>query len=393
MKFLVALSSLKDGINKVMPAIPPKSTLPVLEHINLQLENNELRMISTDQDITILHNLEVTGLQNGRILVPARKLNEITKALGNSGEIEFEIDEVNFDIKLKTSTGKYHMKGLNPDEYLDLPELFESNKPDFDGENITGDLVGKAAFFTKFEISRLCTKTSFAVSNDEFRPAMTGVLFQFRSDYINAVSTDSYRLVRATSHPENPQLPEEVDVIIPSKTIDLLKNVDDDVLLSFIENSSSNITHIRFDVGSSVFVTRIIDEKFPPYESVIPNNNELIARVDKAELLKSIKLVSIFSSNISKQIRVQLKENELVIKGQDEDSGSDAVETIQCQYSGTEIEIGFNYKFLEDAVSNIDTGDEGEVLLTLSEPTRPALILPNEEAKELLMLIMPVRIS
>lgn len=393
MKFTVKLKDLKDSISKVLPAIPPKSTLPVLEHFWFKIKDNELSIISTDQDITIESVISVESDADGAILVPARKLNDSCKNIANVDNLDFIVNESNFEITGETMDAQFKMKGLNPDEYPDLPELYDSKKPDYQDGNFVGDLGEfKPAYLNKSDITILAGKTSFAVSNDEFRPAMTGVLFQFKGEYLRAVSTDSYRLVRSTYHSEEHNLPNDIDVIIPSKTIDLLKSVSDDVILSFVSNNGK-ITHIRFDIGNTVYISRIIDEKFPPYESVIPNNNTLRAIVDKALLLSAVKFVSPSSSSISKQIKMTITTNKITIKGQDEDSGTEAKKEVPCSYEGDEIEIGFNYKFLEDAVSNIDTNDENEINITLSEPTRPALLMPDEDGSEILMLIMPVRIS
>lgn len=384
MKFKVSLDDLKSALTKVLPAIPPKSTLPVLEQIMVKVESNSLTATSTDQDITIQSKIECESEESGTFLIPARQLNDNIKNISANSLLEFDINTDNFAISAEASDKSFfHMKGLNPDEYPDLPEL--TIEPEADSEL-------KTCVIPKSEMARLCSKTSFAVSNDEFRPAMTGVFFQFRSNYLNAVSTDSYRLVRATYNDEEGNLPTELDVIIPSKTIDLVKSADEDVTINFI-TSNGKLTHLRFEIGSTIYVSRTIDEKFPPYESVIPKGNQLIALIDKSQLLSAIKFVSPSSSNISKQIRVTLKENLLIVKGQDEDSGTEAKREINCEYSGDDIEIGFNYKFLEDAVSNTEASDDNILYMTLSEPTRPALILPEAEGKDLLMLIMPVRLN
>jgi DNA polymerase III subunit beta len=400
MNFSIELADIRIAIEKLMPAIPPKSTLPVLEHIYASLSGSELKLVSTDQDLTIEHSCSVGGAGDGKVLLPARKISEITKALGSSGVIGFEIDDASFDIAIKTKTGKFHMKGLNPEEYLDLPELRESSKPEHDGENFTHEssTSSNVAFFAKSDISKICLKTFFAVSNDEFRPAMTGVLFQFRKEYVNAVATDSYRLAKAVTKSENASFPDDIDIILPKKIVEILKSAENDVLLSFLENGSK-LTHIRFDIASTVYISRIIDEKFPPYEAVIPEDNDKSLIVDKSELLKAIKLVSIFSSNISKQIRVAVSSGQMIVKGQDDDSGSDAKETITCEYDGEELEIGFNFKYLEDAVSNIDPTENNTVKFTFSESTRPALVMADKVdddkniENDVLMLIMPVRIS
>ncbi len=395
MKFSVSLSEFQKALQKTLPAIPPKSTLPVLEHLKFTLDGNNLNIIATDQDITIMSTLGVSGSENGSVLVPGRKLSDIVKALGHTGELNFTTDVDNYSISMNTSSGKYNMKGLNPNEYLDLPELFESEKPVLDDTDPTVVKGERAAFLHKDDVIRLAEKTVTAVSTDEFRPAMTGVFFQFRKDYVNAVATDSYRLVKAVVRNEKANFPDNLDLILPARAVDQLKKVDSDVVMSVIE-SSGKITHTRFDIGSStIFITRIIDEKFPPYESVIPSNNELVAIVDRSQVLSSIKRVSIFTSNISKQIRLELDNNKMVVKGQDEESGTQANEEINCDYNGQKLEIGFNFKYLEESIQNVSPEEtkDNQVFFTFSEPNRPALIKPNETGDELLMLIMPVRLS
>ncbi|TAL71072.1 MAG: DNA polymerase III subunit beta [Bacteroidetes bacterium] len=393
MKFSVALPELQKALQKNLPAIPRKSTLPVLEHLHFSLSGKELRIVSTDQDITIMSHIQVDGSEDGSILVPGRKIGDLVKTL-SEGSMEFSANESTNEIKLKTSTGKYSLRGLSTSEYLDIPELFESEKPDLDKVK-ESQKSGKqpAMFFSKDNISWLADKTHYAVSTDEFRPAMNGVLFQFRENTITAVSTDSYRLVKAVSHAEKASYPSELDLIIPARAIELLRKVDSDVVMSVIE-TRNKITHARFDVGDTVFITRLIDEKFPPYESVIPLNNELKATINQKDIINAINRVAHCTSELNHQIRLIIEKNNISISGQDEDSGSEGDEAITCDFSGNKITIGFNYKYLFDAISNIDTDDEKQsVLMTFSEPTRPVLIKPVKEELDLLMLIMPVRLS
>ena len=393
MKFSVALPELQKALQKNLPAIPRKSTLPVLEHLHFSLTGNELRIVSTDQDITIMSHIEVSGTEDGSILVPGRKIGDLVKTL-SEGSMDFSANESTNEIKLKTSTGKYSLRGLSTSEYLDIPELFESEKPDLDKvkESQKGSKQ-PAMFFSKDIVSWLADKTHYAVSTDEFRPAMNGVLFQFRENSITAVSTDSYRLVKAVAHAEKSSYPADLDLIIPARAIDLLKKVDNDVVMSVIE-TRNKITHARFDVGDMVFITRLIDEKFPPYESVIPINNELKATISQKDIINAINRVAHCTSELNHQIRLIIEKNNISISGQDEDSGSEGDETITCDFSGNKITIGFNYKYLFDAITNIDTDDEKQaVLMTFSEPTRPVLIKPVKEELDLLMLIMPVRLS
>jgi len=396
MKFKVSLAELNKALDKTSPAMPKKSTLPILEHFNFQLKDNELKIIATDQDLTIMTFLNVESNEDGQILVPGKRIADIVKVLDGKKDVEFTANS-NFDIKLKTSEGKYSMKGIAPEEYLVLPELFESEKPNIDSikdMSVVEQNQEPMALFKRDEIIRIAEKTAYAVGRDEYRPAMTGVLFQFGGDYINAVSTDSYRLVKAVSKPSFGVYPNDLNVIIPVRTIEQLKKADNDAAVSFIKNQSK-ITHIRFDIGDTVIISRIIDEKFPPYESVLPKNNNLIATVAKEELLMAIRRASIFTNQTSNQIKLNFENNQLLILGEDEETGSQADVSMSCEYSGEQIKIGFNYKYLAEAVNNVDDDEDEEtkVILTFSEPNRPALITPSPDKKDLTMLLMPVRIS
>ncbi|MFN3194666.1 MAG: DNA polymerase III subunit beta [Chlorobiota bacterium] len=386
MNFTVNLNELQEAVNKTLPAIPPKSTLPVLEHLKFELSNNKLEIVSTDQEITIKTEVQVEDATDGKILVPGRKLNDILKALGKTEKILFKTDESNYEIDIETSFGTYKMKGLSNNEYIELPELFETNS---DVENKPAEEV---ATIPQADVIRLADKTAFAVSNDDFRPAMTGVLFQFRNTYLNAVSTDSYRLVKATYNTEPGQLPDELDIIMPSRTMDLLKKADSDVEFSFIKNNEK-VTHIRFKIGKTIYISRIIDERFPPYESVIPTNNSITLTVNKSQLQSAIKRVAIFANDITKQLKVNISGSEMKLTAQDVDSGTKADENISCTLEGNDVEIGFNYKFLDEAIGHLNSNDDDEVVFTLSESNKPALIMPEKDSKDLLMLIMPVRLN
>lgn len=396
MKFKVSLSELNKALDKTSPAMPKKSTLPILEHFSFQLKGDELKIIATDQDLTIMTFLKVENFEDGQILVPGKRISDIVKALDDTGNIEISTTE-KLDIKIKTTAGKYSMKGIDPEEYLALPELFESVKPDV--ENIKNISVidqtkNPTALFKRDEMIRLAVKTSYAVGTDEYRPAMTGVLFQFNGDYVNTVATDSYRLVRAISKPSVGVFPNDLNIIIPARTIEQLKKVDEDVAVSFIK-TDTKITHIRFDIGDMVMISRLIDEKFPPYESVLPKNNNLIANVPKEHLLKAIRRTAIFTNKTSNLIKLQFDNNTLTIIGEDEDTASEANEIIDCEYTGEPLKIGFNHKFLAEATANVDDNEEDEtfIRMTFSEATRPALITPSPDTEDLLMLLMPLRIS
>ena len=396
MKFTATLTSFHKVIQKVLPAMPRKSTLPVLENFNFILTGNELRIVATDQEITIMSKLEVEGEEDGSILVPGRRINEIVKALGETGNLSFASDDTTYEITIRTATGKYGMKGEDTQEYLALRELFESEKPPInieDGSFVPAAGKTAAAFFKKDAIVNLTEKTVFAVSADEYRPAMTGVLFQFKGNHVNAVATDSFRLCKVVHRTENEIYPDDMNIIIPARAADLLKKSDDDVIFSFIR-TMDKITHIRFDIGETVIISRIIDEKFPPYENVIPLESSFVASIPYKKAISAIKRAAIFTSKVNHQVKLNFNEQTLTIFSEDEETFSNATELIECEYTGEDTVIAFNCIYLEQAISNIDGDDENlKFVITFSEQARPVLIKRTLEDNDLVMLIMPVRLN
>ncbi len=374
MKFTASLPELQRALQNAVQAVAAKSTLPVLEHFYFALENNNLHITATDNEITVIATLSVQGDTDGTILIPARKLSDITKALGSAGTISLATDKKTLKITVKTEYGEYVMSGLDTSEFPKPPAL-------------TG---GVELHLSAQEMTTIAEKVTFAVSKDEYRPAMTGVLFQFRDKNLNAVSTDGYRLVRimvqpngSTKMPDNP-----TDAIIPVRAIELLRKVAHDVKARITK------THAEFLAENLTVITRLIDEKFPAYENVIPDNNDKVVTFRPADIIASVKRVSLFSNSTSKQIRFVLDTNKWMISAEDADTGQKAQEHVPCEYSGDRFEIGFNYRYIEEAISHLDNLNDNAVI-SFSSPTRAALIKPIEEGAtkdNVLMLVMPVRL-
>jgi DNA polymerase III subunit beta len=394
MKFKSSLMDFHSGLQKVLPALPRKSTLPVLEHLHFSLKDNVLQILATDQDITIQTTIIVEGEVGGAILIPGRRLVDIIKALGTVGNLELSVNEDNYEITIVTQSpvGSYTLKGLSHGEYLRIPELIESAKPkvDSEGKLIISDTM-TAAFLTKDEIHKLSSKTVYAVSTDEFRPAMNGVLFQFRGNSITAVATDSFRLAKTVLRNEENIFPKELDVLMPARAMEVLKKVDNNLIMSFIESRGKR-THARFDIGETVFINRLIDENFPPYESVIPLSFEFRILMNQSDMLSAVNRVSILTSEISHQMRVHIENNTITLTGADEETGAHAIETLNCDFDGPHFEVAFNSKYLKEALENLAGETENNLIeIKFNEVNRPVIMKPNVESDDILMLIMPVR--
>ena len=375
MKFTVALPDLQKVLQSALQAVPPKSTLPVLENFHFRLDGSTLNITATDQELTIIAALTVDGASNGELLVPARKLADIVKALGNAGRITFSAEGKSFKITLKTDFGEYVLHGLDAQEFPTIPDFS----------------TGTTIQIPGVDAMRIAKVASFAASRDEYRPAMTGMLFECDTTRINAVTTDGYRLVKVTLQSNNGALlaDKKTDVIIPVRAVDLLKRIEGDLVMLVSD------THAKFTTGTSTIITRIIDERFPPYESVIPQGNDKFARVSTSELISSVKRVALFSNSNTKQVRFSLSANKITVIAEDQETGNKAQEEITCDYAGEPFEIGFNHRYLEEALAHLSDDGVNAAVLTFSNPNRAALMKPlrdDVEADDVLMLVMPVRL-
>jgi DNA polymerase-3 subunit beta len=370
MKFSVQIKPLQDALAKVTAVIPSKSTLAQLETVLTEVKGNQLKLTGTDLEITVSAVLEVGGKKNGTANVPARLFSDIVRVLPE-GELTFSLDDATHRVTLQTSQGNYT---LTVDESAALPGMSGDFKPDG-----TVKLPAET-------LKRMINKTLFAVSTDELRPSMMGVLFQFSPDGTRAVATDGHRLVRMYNTSLKTET--ELDVIIPSKALSLVTKSfsdGDELTVSF------SPTHVEFKNATTTILSRLIDERYPNYEAVIPRENDKQLQISKDAMLRSVKRVSIFSNANTRQLKFQLAKDQMAIMAENFDSGSEAREYIPCDYGRDELTIGFNGKFIEDALSHLDTD---EITLKFSTPTRATIVEPVQQSDEdLMMLVMPVRLN
>jgi DNA polymerase-3 subunit beta len=286
-------------------------------------------------------------------------------------QVVFSIDLSSNKVKMLTETGEYNFLGETHEEFPSMPQFKGEEKL-----SLNGDLL-----------RRLLSKTVFAVSNDELRPAMTGVLLQFMGKELRAVATDGHRLVRIT-YTNSTQTGSKRDVIVPAKALNLVNRS--------LEESSVEITvdssHLQFSFGNTTLTSRLIEESYPNYESVIPTDNDRILRVSRDFLLASVRRVALYSSSTTHQVRFSLKNNEMRIAAEDIDFGGEAKERVACEYKGEDLEIGFNSTYVVDILSHLDSD---EVEFKFSSPVRATIIGPakQRENEDLLMLVMPMRLN
>lgn len=368
MRFNLSSSELVKALSAVSGAVPNKATLPILETILFESKDGQLRLTATDLEISIIEYIDADIDEDGAVAIPARRLTETLRQLPDI-PVGFDVDE-KFNVKFRTDKGTYKLVGEDPDEFPEVPNLDEGHKLET----------------TKDDVLKAINKTLFAVSNDDLRPAMMGVYFDIGPDESKFVATDGHRLVRYIK--QDLTSDEEIQFIVPEKALNLVQKAlhGEECEMTITED------HARFKSGNTIVITRLINEQYPNYDSVIPRENDKTLVINKEQMLATVKRVAIFSSSTTRQIRLQMDTDKLTIRAEDIDMSSEAKETISCDYDNDEIEIGFNAKYLADVLGNVD--DE-EVYFEFSTPNRAGIVKPSEEDEneQMLMLVMPVMLN
>jgi len=371
MKFIVNSTALLRELQKLNGVISSNNTLPILDNFLFNISDNEMTIVASDLETTMISTISVESDTNGKITIPARILMDTLKTFSNQ-PLTFIVDTTTFGIEMSSEMGNYKLAGQNADEFPKTPKLSGSSST-----TIKGDILANAI-----------NKTLFASGNDELRPVMSGMFCELSSEQITFVATDAHKLVKHSRTDISSD--KTASFILPKKPLIILKNnINDDaeVKLEF------NDTNALFTFNNITIICRLIDGKYPNYDAVIPKENPNKLTIDTVDLLSSIKRVSIYANKTTHQIRLKIAGSELQITSEDLDFANKAEERLSCQYEGSDMEIGFNSKFVIDMLNNI--GSE-QVSLEMSAPNRAGIILPLdglEEGENTLMLVMPVMLN
>jgi DNA polymerase III subunit beta len=371
MKFIVNSAYLLKQLSNINGVITTNPVVPILENFLFELEKGGLTVTASDLQTSMITEIQVESKEKGSIAVPARILLDTLKNLPEQ-PVTFSIDESTYSVEIISDNGRYKLSGENATDFPKVPVV--SN--DFSAEISTEVL------------SRAVNNTIFATSNDELRPAMTGVYVNLGEKNTTFVATDGHRLVRyrrADVKSENGN-----SIIIPRKALNLLKatlpSENTDVSLNF------NMSNAFFKFGNIKMICRLIDERFPDYDNVIPTANNITMTIERNDLLGALKRISIYANKTTHQVRLKITGSELQISAEDLDFSNEANERLSCEHDGEDIEIGFNAKFLIEMLSNCDSD---KIRLTMSAPNKAGVILPVEkdESEDILMLVMPVMLN
>ncbi|MEO0554415.1 MAG: DNA polymerase III subunit beta [Bacteroidota bacterium] len=371
MKFIVSSSALLKQLSSINGVITTNPVVPILENFLFEISEGLLTVTASDLQTSMITEIDVESKERGSIAVPARILLETLKNLPEQ-PVTFSIDEDSYSIEISSDNGRYKLAGENATDFPKVPAVSDDFSVD-----LSTDVLASAI-----------NNTIFATSNDELRPAMTGVYMNLTDTNTTFVSTDGHRLIRYR----------RVDVasdngnaiIIPRKALNLLKST----LPS--ENTSVsvefNVSNAFFKFNNLKMICRLIDERYPDYENVIPldNNNKMV--IDRAEFLSSLRRIAIYANKTTHQVRLKITGSELQISAEDLDFSNEANERLACEHDGSDIEIGFNARFLIEMLNNLSSD---KVELNLSEPNKAGLINPMEkdDNEDILMLVMPVMLN
>lgn len=373
MRFIVSTSTLLKQLQAISGASSTSTVLPILENFLFEIENDTLTISATDLQTSMVTSLPVENKdgEGKKIAMPSKILIETLKTLPDQ-PVAFAVDMETLAIEISAGDGKYKLSGENAEDFPKIPEVEDAS---------TIHLPASV-------LSEAISKTIFAVSNDELRPAMAGVLVQFNEQSVEFVSTDAHKLVKYTRTDIGAE--RAASIILPKKALSLLRSTlpmeDSSVSIEY------NGTNAFFKFGDIHLICRLVDERYPDYEAVIPTVNPNKLTVDRALFLNTLRRVVIFANKTTHQVRLKISGSELNISAEDLDFSNEAHERLSCQYEGEDIEIGFNAKFLVEMLSNLSSE---EVVIEMSSPNRAGLLKPTitDDGEKILMLVMPVMLN
>ena len=387
MRLTVDRSEFWRGISTVLEAVASKPVQPVLANVLLEAEEGFLVLAATNLNLSIRTRVTASVEQGGRITVPARTLADIAREWPDT---ELELEVVDGRLVLsgllgsgQKGEGEYTLAVTAPDEFPDIPESLEGVTIDVSG---SGDVDGHL-------IREMIEKTSFAVSRDETRPVLNGVLWRLEPEFVTMVATDGSRLAEFRKSLNGEALEGEgasAEVILPlqicTQLVRLLDSQDE------LQKVILGETQVLFQLGETRLLSRLIEGPYVDYEQVIPRNNDMRLKMAVDELLAAVRRVSVLSSTYTHQVRVTLDEQRVELRTSSQEIGGEARETIPADYSGDKLELAYNAQYLLEVLRKLDTAD---VIVDVKDAVTAAVVRPGQqqEGVDQYYLLMPMRPS
>ncbi|WP_419934084.1 DNA polymerase III subunit beta [Candidatus Palauibacter sp.] len=373
MRFSITRAALQKGLTASASAVPTRAALPVLSNILIQAEDDAVRLSGTDMSVFVSLGVPAEVEEAGVVALPARQLVEIARVLEDA-PVKFSSSgpggaESGTGVDIACGRGRFTLYGQAPDEFPDFPEI------DF----------GVAWEMSAGELQTLIEKTSFAVSTEDSRPILNGILWQLRAGETVMVATNGHRLAKITQKLNGGGVPTEVDLIIPPKALNQVQKLyPSDAVLQVTRSDN----HLAFrSAGREVF-TSLIEGPYPNFDQVIPKDNDKVATVNRAALETAVRRVAVMAEDPTRRVRLSFTNGGLNFKVQTPDLG-EAEDMLSLDYEGEDIDIGFNATYLLEVLRHMPDDD---VRMTFKAPERAATFQPATGEPDYLCLVMPLRI-
>jgi len=373
MRFRLSSTALSAKLTALSRVINSKNALPILGDFLFEINDNILYLTASDSENVMKTQLELTESEgNFRFAIGNHDLLEAVKGFSEQ-PITFDVNLEQNLVKISYQNGLFSLPIDNADEYPVAQEVNE---------------FAKTITISKSILAENINRTIFATAQDELRPVMNGIYFDLTTDHLAVVASDGHKLVRNQIYTIKSNEP--AAFILPKKPATLLKNLlgkdGDDVTIRFDERNA------EINFGDGVLQCRLIEGRYPNYNSVIPRNNPNVVRLDRLALLAALRRVQPFANDSSNLVRFHVEGSTFQLDAEDYDFSKTATERMTCDYNGTPMSIGFKGNAFIEILSNIECP---EVTIQLADSSRAGLVLPSEqpEDQEVLMLMMPMLIN
>lgn len=373
MKFTISSTDLNSRLQALAKVINSKNSLAILDCFLMEVRNNQLIVTASDGENTMKSVVDVAEADaDGKFCITSNTILNAVKELPEQ-PLSFDVNTETKAVKVTYLNGVYNFSSQSADEYPIAQSI---------GENVVKFTMSSALLVENL------TRTLFATAQDELRPVMNGIYFDLREDALAIVASDGHKLVRNKN--VNIQTANPASFILPKKPAALLKNVlaKDDSIVEIKFNTNNAEVHF----GKGMLSCRLIEGKYPNYDSVIPTNNPNEIRVDRQALISALRRVMPFASESSELIRFDIEKGKLGLRSEDIDFNTSASEDVNCEYNAQPMSIGFKGSSLIEILNNLD-GDE--ITIQLADPSRAGIIVPTEqpENEDVLMLLMPMLLN
>ncbi|MCR5560399.1 MAG: DNA polymerase III subunit beta [Bacteroidales bacterium] len=372
MEFNVSSAELLKGMMDVAKAVPAKTSLPILEYLLFVLKGDKLEITASDQDLTLRTVVNVDSKEDGSIAAPAGQLIALFKALPDQPVTIKTTGEASFECEW--SNGNSSLPYFPASDYPEIKSVEDGALSlVFPAESLIEGIAG----------------TVYATADDEMRPAMNGIFFDIAPESTTLVASDSHKLICYTT--ADVKASEAASFILPKKAAGVLRSnlsKEDGAVKVMFDSSSAS-----FNFGDTVMICRLVVGKYPRYRDVIPQNNSNVLRIDREQLLSTVRRVSVFANKASNHIKFDLKDGQIELTAQDLGFAIAAYEKLACDYSGDDLTIGFKSSFLIDILSNMNCQT---IVLKFADSRRAALIVPSEEeadVEKVCGILMPIMVS